>query len=430
MGTLVGQRCNLENNYTGSLGELNNCGYSLNSCEKLTEQNWDSESNNLSFSYWMSKSNQTLDLDNKSLNSSFMNSLALEMQDLSKTDIFTETSNNHHATNLTSLTQLLGLSRLMNFIMYKSRKTDTNNELTENVHQCSFTDYVFAQSQLERKARRRRHYPTFQTFSHSDSLDTSLASITEYTFTDFDVHSNLNTFETYFTGRCRRRHCNSESGLFLPEANLSSISLQDNEITNIECNNDDKQCSSNNITTSSHSEETQNNLSTNLDLNTNNTENVNTGCESEEDYPSPVNRQNESLITTTIENDDQFSLSTENQITTFTDEPHNETLIMKITNPVETDNEHSSLNDNLTVSVNHTLKKPLTGSLTTNNSGKLPKSVSFADEVGKSLTEIFILCDDDIYDGFSGIILICFFVHIAFHFLIFSIYLDAQQHPV
>ncbi|KAK4471554.1 hypothetical protein MN116_004971 [Schistosoma mekongi] len=349
----------------------------------------------------MSKSNQTLDLDKKSLNSSFMNSLALEMQDLPKTDIFTETSNNHNPTNLLSLTQLLGLSRLMNFIMYKSRQTNTNTELVENVHQFSFTDYVFAQSQLERKARRRRHYPTLQTFSHSNSLDASLTSITEHTFTDSDVHSNLNTFETYFTRQCRRRHCNSESGLFLPEANLSSISSQDNEIKNIEYNNDDKQCSSNNITTSIHSEETQNNPSAISNLNANNTENVNTTYESETNYPSSVNRQNESLITTIIETDDQSSLSPENQITTFTDELHNETLLTKITNAVEIDNEQSSSNDNLPVSVNNTLNKPLICSLTTNNSGKLQKSVSFADEVGKSLTEIFILCDDDIYDGFS-----------------------------
>ncbi|VDP45906.1 unnamed protein product [Schistosoma curassoni] len=404
MGTLVGQWYNLGSNCTGSLGDLNNCGYSSNTSEEFIQQNWDTESNNISFPSWMPKSNhQTMDLDERSLKTSFMNSLILDMQDFSKTDIFTETSNSHNSANLLSLTQLLGLSRLMNFIMYKSRQTNTDAELVGNVHQRSFTDYIFAQSQLERKARRRSHYPILKTFSHSNSLNASLTSIVE---ADHFVHSKWDTIETYFSKRCRRRHCNSESGLFSLEDNLSSLFLHDIEYTkNKNDNEEDKQNLSTNITTSIHlEEEAQNISSTSLDLKTNNfgemetnNENACSHYQSEDDNClSLINKQNELLLVNTNENDNQFSLSAENLNLNCINELQNELSLINITNSIESNNEP----------VNNIVNKPITRSSTSKNNMKLNKSVSFADEVGKSLTEIFTLCDDDeLYNGFSGIIL-------------------------
>ncbi|CAH8554937.1 unnamed protein product [Schistosoma bovis] len=401
MGTLVGQWYNLGSNCTGSLGDLNNCGYSSNTSEEFIQQNWDTESNNISFPSWMSKSNhQTMDLDERSLKTSFMNSLILDMQDFSKTDIFTETSNSHNSANLLSLTQLLGLSRLMNFIMYKSRQTNTDAELVGNVHQRSFTDYIFAQSQLERKARRRSHYPILKTFSHSNSLNASLTSIVE---ADHFVHSKWDTIETYFSKRCRRRHCNSESGLFSLEDNLSSLFLHDIEYTkNKNDNEEDKQNLSTNIKTSIHleEEEAQNISSTSLDLKTNNfgemetnNENACSHYQSEDDNClSLINKQNESLLVNTNENDNQFSLSAENLNPNCINELQNELSLLNITNSIESNNEP----------VNNIVNKPITRSSTSKNNMKLNKSVSFADEVGKSLTEIFTLCDDDeFYNGFS-----------------------------
>ncbi|CAH8542273.1 unnamed protein product [Schistosoma intercalatum] len=399
MGTLVGQWYNLGSNCTGSLGDLNNCGYSSNTSEEFIQQNWDTESNNISFPSWMSKSNhQTMDLDERSLKTSFMNSLILDMQDFSKTDIFTETSNSHNSANLLSLTQLLGLSRLMNFIMYKSRQTNTDAELVGNVHQRSFTDYIFAQSQLERKARRRSHYPILKTFSHSNSLNASLTSIVE---ADHFVHSKWDTIETYFSKRCRRRHCNSESGLFSLEDNLSSLFLHDIEYTKSKNDNEeDKQNLSTNITTSIHLEEAQNISSTSLDLKTNNFGEMETNNENacshyqfeDDNCLSLINKQNELLLINTNENDNQFSLSAENLNLNCINELQNELSLINITNSIESNNEP----------VNNIVNKPITRSSTSKNNMKLNKSVSFADEVGKSLTEIFTLCDDDeLYNGFS-----------------------------
>ncbi|XP_018645403.1 protein phosphatase 1 binding protein, putative [Schistosoma mansoni] len=405
MGTLVGLRYNLGSKCTGSLGELNNCGYSSNTSEDYIQQSWDTELNNLSFPSWMSKSNQTMGLDERSLKTSFMSSLILDMQDFSKTDIFTETSNSHNSANLLSLTQLLGLSCLMNFIMCKSRQTNTNAELVGNVH--SFTDYIFAQSQLERKARRRSHYPILKTFSYSNSLNASLTSLVEADH----VHSKWDKLGTYFTKRRRRRHYNSESGLSSPEDNLSSLLLQD--VENTENKNDDeedKQSLSTNITTSIHLEEAQNISSTSLDMKTNNFGGTETSdemacsrCQSEDNCLSLINRQNELLTVNTNENDAQFSLSAEYQNPTCINKLEIEIPLENITNSTESDDGHSLLHVDSFKPVNNIVNKPITRSLTSKSNIKINKSVSFADEVGKSLTEIFTLCDDnELYNGFSA----------------------------
>ncbi|CAH8565761.1 unnamed protein product [Schistosoma rodhaini] len=394
MGTLVGLRYNLGSKCTGSLGELNNCGYSSNTSEDLIEQSWDTELNNSSFPSWMSKSNQTMGLDERSLKTSFMSSLILDMQDFSKTDIFTETSNSHNSANLLSLTQLLGLSCLMNFIMCKSRQTSTNAELVGNVH--SFTDYIFAQSQLERKARRRSHYPILKTFSYSNSLNASLTSLVEADH----VHSKWDKLGTYFSKRRRRRHYNSESGLFSPENNLSSLLLQD--VENTENKNDDEEDKQNlnTINTASiHLEEAQNISSTSLDLKTNNFGGMET---SDEKTCSRCPSEDNCLSQDTNENDTQFSLSAEYQNLTCINELQNEIPLENITNSTESDDGHSLLHVDSFKPVNNIVNKPITRSLTSKSNVKINKSVSFADEVGKSLTEIFTLCDDnELCNGFS-----------------------------
>ncbi|VDQ03173.1 unnamed protein product [Trichobilharzia regenti] len=443
MGTLVGLRYGLGRNYTGSLMELNNCGYTTGSCDEekfqdliMTSNNNSNDNNNnnstepkqpwnnpndnnnnkldnLSMALWISKHSRTFGAYEAHLEtSSLLNSFALDMHDFSNCHLFTEkpsssstsASNSSNAKNLLGLTQLIGLSRLMNFII----------------------------AQMEQKARRRSYYyPILQTLSHSSSLNTSLTCINELKHTGVvDTESFL---ENFLHKQRKRRHYNSESGLLLPETdNLSTLQNDSQEDNLSTLQNDsqeggDPQCENNeennpdydentvnlcdDVISSIDSKETETStLSSEVNMNATESENDSTSesmaenCKSDENV-STSSPSSPSSLCTSVDNDmdneskvninktdPQCAHETVNNTTTTTNPIPNDQLnvitasnIMKSNDAID-DQDGSCDQAEETTIINTSLSK---------ENLKLHKSVSFADEVGKSLTEIFILYDDD-----------------------------------
>nr|CAH8850657.1 unnamed protein product [Trichobilharzia regenti] len=482
MGTLVGLRYGLGRNYTGSLMELNNCGYTTGSCDEekfqdliMTSNNNSNDNNNnnstepkqpwnnpndnnnnkldnLSMALWISKHSRTFGAYEAHLEtSSLLNSFALDMHDFSNCHLFTEkpsssstsASNSSNAKNLLGLTQLIGLSRLMNFIMYKSRQSnnasssssnsnDNNNSNNNNnnsnpledahrqYHGSTFTDYIFARAQMEQKARRRSYYyPILQTLSHSSSLNTSLTCINELKHTGVvDTESFL---ENFLHKQRKRRHYNSESGLLLPETdNLSTLQNDSQEGGDPQCENNEENnpdydentvnlCDD--VISSIDSKETETStLSSEVNMNATESENDSTSESMAENSKSDENvstssPSSPSSLCTSVDNDmdneskvninktdPQCAHETVNNTTTTTNPiPNDQSNVITASNIMKSndaidDQDGSCDQAEETTIINTSLSK---------ENLKLHKSVSFADEVGKSLTEIFILYDDD-----------------------------------
>ncbi|CAH8520587.1 unnamed protein product [Heterobilharzia americana] len=403
MGTLVGQRYGLGRNYTGSLVELNNCGYSTNTCEdqfddmkSSTEQSWSSEPSDLSVPFWMSTSGRTFDAYEAHLEtSSLLNTFALDVRDFSGSSLVSEKSDVQNTKHLLGVTQLIGLSRLMKFIMHKSRQWNTNDNMSENPHSSSFTDYIFAQAQLKQKARRRGHYPILQTFSHSSSLNASLTCIAEPKYTGSNGQCTQNLLETFTYTRCKRRHYNSESGLFLPEANFTVTQHQNEKKS--ECESDSRL--SKDILSSGYPEEANcSMLPTDINTNDTNSEVAVSQNECQENYLLSGEREIDALTVNAIENFAQCLPETVSEGSTCSDQLQEMNSLPNLTKSNDSTVNQITLHDEHQVFTNNLSDKSIVATSQSKLDLKLIKSVSFADEIGKSLTETFIVYDEDCYD--------------------------------
>ncbi|CAH8850616.1 unnamed protein product [Trichobilharzia szidati] len=271
---------------------------------------------------------------------------------------------------------------------------------------------------MEQKARRRSYYyPILQTLSHSSSLNTSLTCINELQHTGVDTESFLVNF---LHKQRKRRHYNSESGLLLPETDNLSTPLQaDSREGDAQCENNDGNnpehdtnvnlCDDSVLSVDSKETETST-LPSEVHMNVTESENDASSesaienSKSDENFASssspslsssPVDNDMENASKVNISKTDaQYAHETVNNNTTTTVNtipPNDQSNVITASNIMKS----NDAIDDQDASCDQTQKTTASKISLSKENLKLHKSVSFADEVGKSLTEIFILYDED-----------------------------------